>query len=171
MNIGIDWSKAPEGATHAHVRDTISPFRKYEEGVWWAFLLGEWRAVMEATPKFYVERPTSNEWSGEGLPPVGAVCRLRTKRDPEDAFEGWGNAEILYSSERALVWRWVGHSLEFGSEWTKVDFEVIRTPEQIAAEEREKAIAEMIAICRMESTDTRMVEALYLAGYRKQVQP
>ncbi|MDG9785309.1 hypothetical protein [Metapseudomonas otitidis] len=118
-------------------------------------------------------------WTGEGLPPVGVIVKLRTKRSPEDAFEGWGKAEIMYSSKGAVVWRWQGHSREFGAEWDEVEFEAIRTPEQIAEEERKAAIEEMAVLmkeARFSAPSTEIspyemakvyAERLYQAGYRK----
>ena len=108
-------------------------------------------------------------WSGDGLPPVGTVCQLRTVRNPDNAFDGWGTAEILYSSKGAVVWRWQGHSSEFGAEWSEVEFRPIRTPEQIAAEEREKALDAMVATSPLlDKGWSRLVcKALYDAGYRR----
>ncbi|MGC3003927.1 hypothetical protein ACPF8X_37520, partial [Streptomyces sp. G35A] len=64
----------------------------------------------------------------------------------------------------------------------KVDFNVIRTPEQIAAEEREKAIEEMVALVTKGQDYSVQAETgtstadyvrdackqLYVGGYRKQ---
>lgn len=180
MGADIDWSKAPKwanvviraelgsefwspyfGPGHPTVQDIKTGKTQY------ASMTGEhcWTLV---------EKRPGPVWSGEGLPPVGTVCQLRTVRDPNDAFEGWGKAEILYSSDGAVVWRWQGHTSEFGAEWSEVEFRPIRTPEQIAAEEREKAID---ALCydivshyeapKMSEHYLGLARALHSAGYRK----
>lgn len=52
----------------------------------------------------------------------------------------------------------------------KVDFTPYRTPEQIAAEEREAIIGEMMDSCS-ELPSRQLCTDLYDAGYRKQVAP
>jgi hypothetical protein len=102
-------------------------------------------------------------WNGEGRPPAGTICELKT-----DKADSWGRAEIMYSSSSAVVWRWEGLSGEFGSEWEFTRTRPIRTPEQIAAEERERGIEEMAKILGVVACDDYVAAtALYDAGYRK----
>ncbi|HBO6210627.1 TPA: hypothetical protein L4726_004758 [Pseudomonas aeruginosa] len=111
-----------------------------------------------------VERPVT--WNGQGLPPVGTVCIV----EPHNTM--WGFSSTSGYERKILAYYgeyvWLGHA-ETPLETTridKVDFRPIRTPEQIAAEEREKAIEEM---CFAEETLTvRQAKALYDAGYRRQ---
>ncbi|WP_426768682.1 hypothetical protein [Pseudomonas aeruginosa] len=111
-----------------------------------------------------VERPVT--WNGQGLPPVGTVCIV----EPHNAM--WGFSSTSGYERKILAYYgeyvWLGHA-ETPLETTridKVDFRPIRTPEQIAAEEREKAIEEM---CFAEETLTvKQAKALYEAGYRRQ---
>jgi len=108
-------------------------------------------------------------WTGEGLPPVGTVCRI-VKIDGIDApldteckivaHEMNGDnpvAVYLHGKAYALF---VGIGIQ-------ECFHPIRTPEQIAAEERPAAAYGM---CAVVPTLTNVdAVALYDAGYRKQV--
>ena len=102
------------------------------------------------------------EWNGEGLPPVGTVCESvcgGIVRKVEVLAVGKKNVFLIEGGEEKM----------FSIEGTRT-FRPIRTPEQIAAEERELAINAMIdtlghptAILMRES----ILGALYDAGYRK----
>ena len=108
-------------------------------------------------------------WSGpeDGLPPVGTVCELRTKRG------GWGEAEIKYQGRRGIcVWLWVrrdGNSeqVEWAESPDKLEFRAIRTPAQIASEKRETAIRELMDIAQVDCrvTAARLVDA----GFKREV--
>lgn len=118
-------------------------------------------------------------WDGNGLPPVGTVCEFAGGTPcPEDPFdkdlkEGMPVTIIAHikggdftlaaftfdpkNPDRGMVQVEMGN---FGC------FRPIRTPEQIAAEERDKAITEIADILRGHRD---IAELLYDAGYRKQV--
>lgn len=167
----IDLNKAPAGATHYRA-DSASPWRMLEDGEWYAWESDEenWISIVDPQPDRYL--PIGNgtfAWGGTGLPPVGTVCELRTRRAENDP-SGWNKAEIMYSSGTAVVWRWHLHRAEFGSEWCNVEFRPIRTLEQIAAEEREKAIQEIDHLIneQMGNLNVReLAEAIHDAGFRK----
>lgn len=107
--------------------------------------------------------PTKYEksWGGEGIPPVGTVCE----------YVDWSGitrtVEVLaYSNDEAWL-RSIGKECAIHSFTTKYldKFQVIRTPEQVAAEERDKAINQM-------EFDTGYLDRgaftkLYDAGWRK----
>lgn len=83
-----------------------------------------------------VERPVT--WNGQGLPPVGTVCIV----EPHNTM--WGLSSTSGYERKILAYYgeyvWLGHA-ETPLETTridKVDFRPIRTPEQIAAEERRR---------------------------------
>lgn len=75
----IDWSKAPEGATHfGEQRDGfIEAWYKLDsDGLkfkWADVAEMEWRCGPTRHINDLVPRP-SQAWNGEGLPPVGTVC-------------------------------------------------------------------------------------------------
>jgi hypothetical protein len=176
MPVEIDLSTAPEGATHV-VADIYSlresqvkmntehPYRKYVDGDWYAFVDGSWVYVLDAEPSRYQLIPAP--WNGEGLPPVGTVCEAL-----HGLKEQWMKVRILdhEGSVQTAVCRDSDNRL-----WWSQNFRPIRTPEQIAAEEREKAIEEMAAVAHRQGqpfvTKREMAARLYDAGYRKQVAP
>lgn len=119
-------------------------------------------------------------WTGEGLPPVGTVCEvlwnesrmeyLRTKvfgvnehGKPIHRFDE-GPKKYEYQADALVT-----------ATGTKV-FRPIRTPEQIAAEEREagvEGIRQAVSKspnCKAHGVNWDIACAIYDAGYRKQVQ-
>ena len=108
------------------------------------------------------------DWDGVGLPPVGAVCEYQIagyqrKVKVVAHVSEYGRKLAVFQNLYEDTWSSSG-CLE--------RFRPIRTPEQIAAEERERAVQEMqaldprnMAIGMMGRTD--FCRALYDAGYRK----
>lgn len=178
--MNIDWSKAPEWANAVveapcgnqyYVEAWGVNSKRQRVGTLYADDVGADMTIKGHSWSLVAERPS--DWNGEGLPPVGKVCRLRVRRTVPG---GWGDAEIMYSSATAVVWRWIGRKEEYASEWYGVEYEPIRTPEQIAAEEREQSINAMIDIVCSTPVITiaqaRIVAGrLYDANWRKQVTP
>lgn len=77
MSEQIDWSKAPEGATHYN--HTCSGWYKVTRigaVFFWYGHTSEWRPARFWDDRKHdcIPRPTTPSWSGEGLPPVGVVC-------------------------------------------------------------------------------------------------
>lgn len=165
----IDWSAAPQGATHYYPAD----------GVFWqitplasrAMIAGEWRPMTEVSESRlaadFVARPAEAiVWDGHGLPPVGLLVE-------------W-NAGSLDEYRRVTVLAYAD-----GEAWIQPDdapsfivgnpsgFRPIRTPEKIAAEARAKAIDEMYGCTPTKMTASEVdiqretCAALYDAGYRK----
>lgn len=77
----IDWSKAPEGATHYRVGANF-PWHNFNSKSFYSDIIKGWmpygrhdhfeRAMAGAIP-----RPTEQpQWNGEGLPPVGTECEV-----------------------------------------------------------------------------------------------
>lgn len=142
----------------------------------------------EAYERAAAQAASQAPWTGEGLPPVGTVCEFNggvfAPEDPWDPdlrvgdqvtiiahFDG-GNGDIL----AAFTFR--ARNPDRGQFYVEQGrwgcFRPLRTPEQIAAEEREKAIDEMAETARKATgfgTNLADMEALYDAGYRKQVAP
>ncbi|HHN1258228.1 TPA: hypothetical protein ACRNXN_002377 [Pseudomonas aeruginosa] len=166
--MSIDWNTAPEGATHWEPAgpDFYEGWMKKEGNEWfyWGEGVNKWfkgklscnvsaerEATFEARPK--------EAWDGQGLPPVGAKCLT----DRNDFLR---EVTILcHGKTRTFVFDHVSQE-EICLVLKDRVFLPIRTPEQIAAEEREKAIEEM---CFAEETLTvKQAKALYEAGYRRQ---
>ncbi|HHQ2793160.1 TPA: hypothetical protein ACSPMF_001012 [Pseudomonas aeruginosa] len=111
-----------------------------------------------------VERPVT--WNGQGLPPVGTVCIV----EPHNTM--WGFSSTSGYERKILAYYgeyvWLGHA-ETPLETTridKVDFRPIRIPEQIAAEEREKAVGDMAMSIQGVPYQYPTLYALYDAGWR-----
>lgn len=182
--MNIDWSKAPEGTTHY-------AFAQYPWVASWYIVKGDdiaswlddgedsswgWRKIdsqdRECILPRLIPRPVAAVWTGEGLPPVGTVC--------ETNVDGtWEESTVLaHHREMAIVFRYsLEHEAHMYDPVGESQVRLIRTPEQIAAEEREKAIAEMVyggcGCDQSDGTTTAFVicRLLYDAGYRKQVAP
>jgi hypothetical protein len=167
--VDIDWSKAPE-ATHYDLRPGCEPafMRKNHNGRDWEFLGmgGNWimyGPIRDSDLVGLIKRPA--QWVGEGPAPAGTLCNLKTEQGTMH------EAEIMYSSKTAVVWRWKGHTEEFGSEWDVVTVTPIRTAEQIAAdEELGRALAMMLNDSLGEdgsAVQDAVARRLYAAGWRK----
>lgn len=167
METVIDWSKKPEGATHyAPAGDEVA-FRwfnmdKGDFGASWIY--GYWDLLDRPSNRHdmvKIEQP----WTGEGLPPVGIKVHIH---DPEgELMYGAGESgEVIAHVENTAV---VRMSYGLGCFVSRH----LRTPKQIAAEERDKAIAEIreIASAAAGRIEGDAAAAVYDAGYRKQVTP
>lgn len=192
--MNIDWSKAPEDATHAG----NSP---YEKGVvtWFkgisdptsrnhfmnAGSMNAWAISSENLSAWYlIERPKKQEaWDGDGLPPVGTVCEvlwnesraeyLRTK-----VFGVNEHGQPIHRfDEGPKKYQYQADVLRTAS-GTQV-FRPIRTAEQVAAEEWDKARTEALNAMSANGKTANEPEALWKfrlkvlgemldMGYRKQ---
>ena len=113
-------------------------------------------------------------WTGEGLPPVGTVCELH--RDTYFEIEWQAVALLGVGQTKAFFRDKEGH--EWSRPLSELSFRPIRTPDQIAADER---ISEIHALsdelAGYEGIDGVRARhhnmALYLVdqGYRKQASP
>ncbi|HEP8326526.1 TPA: hypothetical protein VDT87_002024 [Pseudomonas aeruginosa] len=172
--MSIDWTKAPEGTTHYHISEDINPWRKIEGTVAYEHYRGKWLRVNSfnegCMPGYYVPIPQET-WDGQGLPPVGTVCEVK-HRDI-----GWVRCEIV--AHKSFSCGGLTHAIAWIDENTLdqsqgLRFRQLRTPEQIAAEEREKAISEMLGLIRSCRNGLSLIsrrqfcEVLFDAGYRRQ---
>lgn len=111
----------------------------------------------------------SEEWSDSGIPPIGTVCEYLWQEGMK-----WRKCEVVayYFANIVAIDRvdCAAVCLHVGL------FRPIKTPEQIAAEEREKAIAaeerlqaihEMLSYVENYCTFKDLMGVLYDAGYRK----
>ncbi|MBU0792033.1 MAG: hypothetical protein KKC55_16415 [Gammaproteobacteria bacterium] len=144
----IDWNLAPEGATHALPTTVGSKFFKQDHAAY-DWVNGKWRHMgpdlgeCVFAPNL-IERPAPQndesqnvartEWDGEGLPPIGATCEV-------DVAGVWISGVVLAHClppkegfAVAQIDDEIGIAIGVAH-----DFRTLRTPEQIAADEREKA--------------------------------
>lgn len=138
----------------------------------------EWQAAVDALgiPKFPSD---AIEWNGEGMPPVGIDAQLKKECKFTEGYrlESFPAGTTVYvgghanfgGCDLAVV---IIKGRHFCGTLIPQFLEPIRTPEQIAADEREKAIKDMVRIIQQAdwNSDADMVGALYDTGYRKQEQ-
>jgi hypothetical protein len=178
----IDWDKAPEGTTHWDASTSrINSFMKLDGDSWFYWPPASddpkwcrWGAVTGSQDvSCMIKRPP--QWTGLGIPPVGTVCEFQRYDS------SWVRCEVKLIDPAGIVIKASGylgslhanncHLLTFSN--GGVRFRPILTPEQIAAEQREKAIAEMVyGGCGVDQSDgstTAFVICglLYDAGYRR----
>lgn len=179
MSSEIDWSKAPEGATHCDSRfmEFYRPASNSRGGEFYNPTEGEW-AILCNDFTYLVRQPhviarhVVPTWNGTGLPPVGFRCEAAIPHtsgpDNERSFIWIEGRVIAYYEIKGKTYAWFAEDDGFYPP-NVLEFRPIRTPEQIAAEEREMAIDEMH---RMIDSDRAkhfriLCEAIYDAGYRK----
>lgn len=102
----------------------------------------------------------SKEWDGSGLPPIGTVCEYYCSDG-----DVWRKCEIVahYLANAVAIDLFYGTAICLHADL----FHPIKTPEQIAAEERLHAIDEMLALVGRYSTFKDVMGLIYDAGYRK----
>lgn len=115
-------------------------------------------------------------WDGKGIPPADTVCEFNSNWAHAAGGSTWHIVTVVFSSAESYVVRRnsapEGETTELCGPATGYEisrFRPIRTPEQIAAEEREKAIDDMERI--VPHLGSVAAGKLYDAGYRKQVAP
>jgi len=185
MNTEIDWGKAPEGTTHWEMANggVLASWMKFENQNWYfwpapnAHTRKQWYLcdVGPSRIPHIVPRPTESvEWNGDGLPLVGTECEVYF---PKDTHPEWYKVKVMYLSEYMTVFFGDGEENSYTLKRLKdleVEFRPIRTPEQIAAEEQENVISEMVKDVesltgRVGFSDQEVVifSNLAAAGYRK----
>lgn len=162
----INWSKAPAGATHYCIDGASGTAWRDLSGVsakYWSE--GKWHDHYGISSEFCLKygvfeaRPTQNGWNGEGLPPVGAYIEWLSGQ------YGWLGGRVVGHDGAVTV---VSHNDGYTG-CHPHEVRAIRTPEQIAAEERAEAVAAMLGLFgETDSRDTYLMQRLYDAGYRKQ---
>ena len=142
----INWNEAPEGfplwleGTNEDHRQHSGWYR--ERGlVYEGAAGGQWRGCREGQFFTVHRKPDFSAWTGSGLPPVGTVCEAKM---PPRGLEvkgqewPWRKVEVVKSGMVGIA---ESECLVFDLENTAPawvdEFRPIRTPEQIAAEERE----------------------------------
>lgn len=177
--MSIDLVKVPEGATH-----WSPPGSGRLEAYWrpdgnggydcWAITDHlYWQTNNAVLPIYAIEI-----WTGEGRPSVGTICEFLDLRG--GVKRDWVKVCVRYISDVMLVVK-PDHPIDCQYEIAlhpdTAQFRILRTPEQIAAEERAATVNLMVSILfeekgsSMGPAERGYCEALYDAGYRKQVAP
>jgi hypothetical protein len=164
----IDWSKAPEGATHCdpaiccwYMRSNTG-WLYFDRGIWSVSYIDH--RIVDPCTVGLIARPI--EWKGpqDGLPPVG--MEVDCYRSGSDWLRGTVVAYVQGAYGKRAIFQ--GDIDEWWS-GAEGDFRPIET-------ERDKAIAEMageITLCLTGSEEivTYTCAKLYDAGYRKETTP
>jgi len=163
-----DVGQADSGALHLpgigmHEKHTDETYTHADD--WFTSIVtrAQWQAAVDALKAD--EQPA---FIREGLPNIGTTCEGRVKNGGD-----WRTYTVkAMSTEYLIVWceEDLAETPIRHSYW---EFRPIRTAEQIAAEERSKAISTMVDACSNPEwvTTYETCAAIYDAGYRKQVQP
>ena len=166
----VDWSKAPEGFPlwleylPKALEDDFE--RQAAGGCWvkeesdryWTAHGTYWSRPPEGFYKIH-KLHAAPQWNGEGLPPVGAVVEWFSP------VYGWlGGRAVGHDGAVAVISHNDGYT---GCHPHEV--RPIRTPEQLAAEARERAVAEMWSVYWQPHAATAKegLGLLYDAGYRR----
>lgn len=174
MSDVIDWSKAPVGWDVFIKSGFFSGFYR-DAGDRYERESGYYRLKEDEANYTVFRRP----WSGEGLPPVGTVCEV-------DYCEEWRCCEVIaHFKQRVGMVAVFTVEIHDGAKsldaFGESSFRPIRTPEQIAADDRDAAIQEMINDSTNPMDDClladkypgdvfmrQLMACMYSAGYRKQ---
>ena len=163
----VDWGIAPEGATHYNeecrcpwLKETPPSYFVEGGGAWVEYPSDRMENHLKNHFKNAIKRP--REWDGSGIPPVGAVCEYLKHAKYRTT---WIKVKVVFIGGSLIVFEHGANGNEFSEQITEVSFRLIKTPEQIAAEDRLLAIDEMCNVIR--ESDLKTVTALYDAGYRK----
>lgn len=174
----INWDEVPEGFDYAlttapdweggsEYKGTVrfakkrgnSTYFECSEGLYPHVGRGSW-AVLATRPE---------KWNGKGLPPVGTVCECQNNE--LKWLEGTIVHVGIHGSTKLAVMQ-TKEEILYGEVG---EFRPIKTKEQIAAEEREKAIEEMVQFFMNYYGNPKGAEqyllicrSLHDAGYRKQ---
>ncbi|HBO3356367.1 TPA: hypothetical protein L4S42_004211 [Pseudomonas aeruginosa] len=175
--MSIDWKTAPEGATHWEPSgpDFNKGWMKKEGNEWfyWSegsnrWFQGKLSCNVSADREATFEARPQEAWDGQGLPPVGTTCIV----EPHNTLWGFsstsGHERKILAYHTDYVWLGNGDTPLETTRIDKVDFRPIPTPEQIAAEEREKAVGDMAMSIQGVPYQYPTLYALYDAGYRRQ---
>lgn len=165
----VDWSLAPEGATHwTPDRTVYNQFLKFDKKWFWFgegwVEYGDGSDWMKSQLAGVISKPEADQpkpWSGQedGLPPVGTVCEYL-----DDGNGDWEEVTIVAIDHR-LDYQFAvfhGDSGYSGDRRTEL-FRAIPTPDQ----KRETAIRELMDIAQVDCrvTAARLVDA----GFKREV--
>lgn len=184
----VDWSLAPEDATH---------YGQGEDCGYWAKSIGnqqyfiniaswdngKWKEVSERYEEEFLAARPKQAWSGpeDGLPPVGIEIEIKIdfKKAPPYAIitltelgvdvqnhtPRFQKVKVLYASSKYLVAESCG--AECLTPMSCVEIRAIKTPEQLAASVRETAIRDVMDIAQVDCrvTAARLVDA----GFKREV--
>lgn len=177
--VSVNWELAPKGTTHYMPENDdfygswVKKVGSFYFEIWYN---GQWTtdSALDIYQDTFIIKPAEDRkvvWDGNGLPPVGTVCEIK------HASLGWTQCEIVAhktndgGTKYAIAW--IDSNTLDQSQGLR--FRPIRTPEQIAEEERKAAYKGMLhdlaAVLGISNIDERECDVLHIlveAGYRKE---
>lgn len=195
--IKVDWDKAPKGATHlqpARTKNNRPVFWRVEGGKareCWAMdrdlinVRDHFTYGPDGCAAYSAELSIPRPWSGIGPIHTGTVVEFNSNWAHKAGGTSWHKVTVVYMSDENYVVRRdqvaEGETAEISGPVTPFEmdrFRPFRTPEQIAADELQRAVQQIMVDAGI--TDSALkddpeawvwAQALYEAGYRKQVAP
>ena len=137
--MSVDWSEAPEGATHWDGPDLGFMRPSLTAVNWDYFAIGDkwtfYGQINDQMRRDMIARPAT--WNGKGFPPAGTICEVM----PHNDVWGFSTCEprncLVLAYHQDFVWVDTGEDgVPVATRTDKVEFRLIRTVEQIAADER-----------------------------------
>jgi hypothetical protein len=181
MNNDI-WSKAQDDAEFAGTigYDQVQVYYKNVTPRQYEYSYGGnfgWSGLVTGTPACLplIKRPQPAPWSGEGLPPVGTIVGHVVSGDKDYPFIEWAGGdklEVIAHRDVCGAMLPIVFNLRHNTA-TAIQphlLKPIRTPEQIAADERQKVIADMVEALGADwptTADYVRCGLIYDAGWRK----
>jgi hypothetical protein len=168
-----DWIKPPKGTTHLYWTENSYKWLIKGTSAWLDYqglCFGYFADLSDCqvNSRVFLLPKATEPWTGEGLPPVGTVCEHQPYKDQE----GWRKVEIIAHKNTglpvAVFWDEVGQRATYSSHEA---FRPVRTPKQIAVEEREAALEEMTHRNDHAALKDWAAYVYDQLGYRKQVKP
>jgi len=154
----IDWSEAPEGATHFEV-GSENPWEKHGDGnpMFFSALDRRWLSLGSTATDSpdLVARPVALAYDGTTLPPVGTVCEYKTIQDDD-----WITVKITGYGDNLALMRPHGKDYETICSKAAARFRTIKS-------DRDRAIDEMYEDSIAAEGRLAIAAAIYDAGYRK----
>jgi hypothetical protein len=165
----VDWSLAPHDATHHGQGEDCGYWAKSIGNQQYFINIarwdnGKWKEVSERYDEAFLTARPKPTWSGpqDGLPPVGMKIEYKLP-----SWSCWVPVTILAYGETRLFVKEDGEPNERTVNAHGMLYRAILTEEQLAAEQRETAIREIMDIadvdCRV--TAARLVDA----GFKREV--
>lgn len=161
----------PVGATHQWLANGLYAKRSGDHGCFAVWNYGQWLWIGDEFngPMIELKKPT---WSGpqDGLPPVGFRCEAgipHTSGPDNEVSIIWIEGRVIaYFEVKGNTYAWFAEDDGFYPP-AVLEFRAIKTPDQLAAEQRETAVREFMDIvgidCRV--TAGKAVDA----GFKREV--
>ena len=158
----------PEGATHQWSANGLFT-KQCPDETWAIWQNNQWLWIGDEFGGEMIEiKKQPKAWSGpeDGLPPAGFPCEAELYKGGgwiEGFVAYYGKAHFIFESSQLTV------GVEISGKIRTSAFRPIRTPEQLAAEERERGVEEMWQVVKLRTNIESALYDLYDAGFKREV--